>query len=83
MFVSHNASRQNVRKIDGSPLTFLVVGEWGRNGMCCQRDVFAKIYFSAVTLLPQFFVSVGDIFMAAMLKPARTSRSIVAGVLFT
>lgn len=62
MCVPHNGSKPNVMKVDGSPLTFLVLGDWGRDGMCCQRDVAAEMAISAATVRPQFVVSVGDNF---------------------
>lgn len=54
--------------IDESPLTFLVLGDWGRDGMCCQRDVAAEMSIAAIKLKPQFVVSVGDNFYEAGIK---------------
>lgn len=62
MCVSHNASQSQIRKKDGDVLSFLVVGDWGRDGTCCQRDVAAEMSIAAAKIRPQFIVSVGDNF---------------------
>eukprot|EP00177_Eucheuma_denticulatum_P005864 GFKZ01010686.1.p1 GENE.GFKZ01010686.1~~GFKZ01010686.1.p1 ORF type:complete len:393 (-),score=64.53 GFKZ01010686.1:2508-3686(-) len=62
MCVEHDTARSMLSAVAGSPLTFLVVGDWGRDGMCCQRDVAAEMSIAAVKLKPQFVVGVGDNF---------------------
>lgn len=62
MCVEHDAARSQLAPLPHSPLTFLVVGDWGRDGMCCQRDVAVEMSISAVRLKPRFVVGVGDNF---------------------
>lgn len=68
MCAPHHAAHSRILAIDGSPLTFLVVGDWGRDGMCCQRDVAAEMSIAAQRLKPQFVVSVGDNFYERGIK---------------
>lgn len=59
--VSHrNAS--DVITFPDAKLTFLVVGDWGRDGMCCQHDVALEMALTAEKMHPSFVVSVGDNF---------------------
>lgn len=62
MCVPHNISKSHVTKDAGDVLNFLIIGDWGRDGMCCQRDVAAEMSIAAVKVNPQFIVSVGDNF---------------------
>ncbi|PXF47212.1 Purple acid phosphatase 8 [Gracilariopsis chorda] len=43
-------------------LRFQLVGDWGRDGMCCQHDVAYEMARAAATSKPRFIVSVGDNF---------------------
>lgn len=74
MCVPHDAARSHIRPIEGSPLTFLVVGDWGRDGMCCQRDVAAEMSIAAVKLKPQFVVSTGDNFYEGGIKDSNDGQ---------
>lgn len=49
-------------------LRFFVVGDWGRDGMCCQRDVAAEMANTAVNFTPSFIANVGDSFYPVGLK---------------
>lgn len=60
--VSHYSNKSVVRAFDDASLSFLVIGDWGRDGMCCQRDVAAEMSIAAERLNPKFVVSVGDNF---------------------
>lgn len=48
--------------MDDALLTFLVVGDWGRDGLCCQRDVAIEMSRSAKFLDAAFVISTGDNF---------------------
>lgn len=41
---------------------FLVVGDWGRDGLCCQRDVAVEMAKAAAHTEASFVVSTGDNF---------------------
>lgn len=43
-------------------IRFFVLGDWGRDGMCCQRDVAHEMAFRARRTKPNFIASVGDNF---------------------
>jgi tartrate-resistant acid phosphatase type 5 len=53
-------------KIISQPLAtsvrFLVVGDWGRDGFCCQRDVAHEMARAAATIRPNFVANSGDSF---------------------
>jgi hypothetical protein len=53
-------------KIISQPLStsvrFLVVGDWGRDGFCCQRDVAHEMARAAATVRPDFIANSGDSF---------------------
>lgn len=42
--------------------SFLVVGDWGRDGLCCQRDVATEMAAVANATHPAFIASTGDNF---------------------
>lgn len=42
--------------------SFLAVGDWGRDGMCCQGDVAVEMAGVAESSKPDFILSVGDNF---------------------
>ncbi len=48
--------------INDALLTFLVVGDWGRDGLCCQRDIAIEMSRSAGFLDAAFVISTGDNF---------------------
>ncbi|CAN8068392.1 unnamed protein product [Agarophyton chilense] len=55
--------RKNSGTIAPEPgLRFQLVGDWGRDGMCCQRDVAIEMASYARVSKPRFIVSVGDNF---------------------
>lgn len=62
MCVSHNISKSQLRGGEDQVLKFMIIGDWGRDGMCCQRDVAAEMAIAASVIQPQFIVSVGDNF---------------------
>lgn len=43
-------------------LKFLVIGDWGRDGMCCQRDVANRMAEVAASWSPEFVMNTGDNF---------------------
>lgn len=43
-----------------SKVTFMVVGDWGRDGWCCQRDVAWEMARAAKTINPRFVLNTGD-----------------------
>lgn len=49
-------------------LRFVVLGDWGRDGMCCQRDVALRISEVASTWAPHFLINVGDNFYPAGIR---------------
>jgi tartrate-resistant acid phosphatase type 5 len=57
-----------LRPLAKSELAFLVIGDWGRDGMCCQRDVAMEMATSAKYMSPAFVVNVGDSFYPAGIK---------------
>ncbi|KAI0561960.1 Calcineurin-like phosphoesterase [Gracilaria domingensis] len=60
MCVLHSQKRRLIAPESG--LRFQVVGDWGRDGMCCQRDVALEMASFARVSKPRFIVSVGDNF---------------------
>lgn len=60
--VGHNENRSVVRRFNDATLSFLVIGDWGRDGMCCQRDVAVEMSTAAKKMRPSFIVSTGDNF---------------------
>jgi hypothetical protein len=45
-----------------SPVTFLVVGDFGRDGWCCQRDVAVEMERAAQAIDANFVINTGDSF---------------------
>lgn len=56
---SSQVSHENVPR---PSFSFLVVGDWGRDGMCCQNDVAIEMARLANLTNPAFIVSTGDNF---------------------
>lgn len=61
MCVSHG-NTSSVRTFPDANFSFLVIGDWGRDGMCCQRDVAKEMALTVAKMRPSFVVSVGDNF---------------------
>lgn len=57
-----HTNRSMLKNDDADLLRFFVIGDWGRNGMCCQRDVAAEMENVAAHWNPSFVVAVGDNF---------------------
>lgn len=54
--------------------SFLVLGDWGRDGMCCQRDVAIEMSRVALRSNPKFVVSTGDNFYHRGIQSAQDSQ---------
>jgi tartrate-resistant acid phosphatase type 5 len=52
----------------------MVVGDWGRDGMCCQRDVAVEMGVAAVNFTPGFVANVGDSFYPSGLGGVRDEQ---------
>lgn len=60
--VEHREQKLEATSTPEPGLRFLVVGDWGRDGMCCQRDVAFEMARTARVTKPRFIVSTGDNF---------------------
>lgn len=63
--IHHTSEEERLDEEDPYPhddFSFLVIGDWGRNGMCCQHDVAVEMSFLAKYTNPSFIVSAGDNF---------------------
>uniref|UniRef100_A0A7S1T6Y3 Calcineurin-like phosphoesterase domain-containing protein n=1 Tax=Compsopogon caeruleus TaxID=31354 RepID=A0A7S1T6Y3_9RHOD len=49
-------------EVAGSELRFFVIGDWGRDGWCCQTDVGYEMARAAEVVKPAFLLNVGDNF---------------------
>lgn len=58
----------------GAPISFLVIGDWGRDGWCCQRDVAKELSNAADKLNTDAIVNVGDNFYPDGLKSASDAQ---------
>jgi len=60
----HAHSRTRARAVGSgsgsSALSFLVLGDFGRDGMCCQRDVALEMALAAKATKPQLVLNLGD-----------------------
>lgn len=54
--------------------SFFVVGDWGRDGMCCQRDVAMEMSILAERTNPDFIVGVGDNFYEKGIESANDEQ---------
>mmetsp|Transcript_11251 Transcript_11251/g.12896 ORF Transcript_11251/g.12896 Transcript_11251/m.12896 type:complete len:411 (+) Transcript_11251:79-1311(+) len=52
-------------EVQNATLNFLVVGDWGRNGHCCQRDVAYEMGKVSKELETDFTISTGDNFYSS------------------
>eukprot|EP00501_MAST-03F_sp_TOSAG23-6_P000709 GSMAST32.ASY1.ANO1.737.1 assembled CDS len=52
----------DTKELKEKRLNFLVLGDWGRDGLCCQLDVAAEMSLAASKLNAQFVINVGDNF---------------------
>lgn len=57
-----------------SAMRFLVIGDWGRDGMCCQRDVALRMANVTRAWSPEFVMNVGDNFYNQGLHAARDEQ---------
>lgn len=53
-----------------SGLRFVAVGDWGRDGMCCQRDVAHRLSQVQSNWAPKFVLNLGDSFYPAGISSA-------------
>ncbi len=60
--VDHAALRNVARSVVGQSLAFVVLGDWGRDGFCCQRDVALEMSRAAQQTAAAFVVNTGDSF---------------------
>ncbi|GBG27820.1 Purple acid phosphatase 17 [Hondaea fermentalgiana] len=61
--LEHSSSTQRfARRLDGDTINFLVIGDWGRDGMCCQRDVAVEMGIAAAATRPLGILNTGDNF---------------------
>lgn len=60
--------------IEKGELRFLVIGDWGRDGMCCQRDVAREMDLAARDWKPQFVIGTGDNFYPAGIEHPRSEQ---------
>lgn len=67
--ISHDAPSRTGNFPDAE-LRFFVVGDWGRDGMCCQRDVAQEMAVTATNFTPAFVANVGDSFYPKGLRLA-------------
>lgn len=70
----HSADSSFARRLEGAGLNFLVVGDFGRDGHCCQRDVAAEMSLAALKTNAGFVVSTGDNFYPNGLKSAHDAQ---------
>lgn len=79
--VKHKPREERLDDEDPFPhedFSFLVIGDWGRDGMCCQNDVALEMSFVAKYTQPKFIASVGDNFYEtgiALLNDPQVDRS--------
>eukprot|EP00171_Calliarthron_tuberculosum_P014608 IDg14608t1 len=57
-----NASIPKLPPPAANELRFVVLGDWGRDGMCCQRDVAHRLDEVAANWTPSFLLNMGDNF---------------------
>uniref|UniRef100_A0A7S3LSH2 Calcineurin-like phosphoesterase domain-containing protein n=1 Tax=Aplanochytrium stocchinoi TaxID=215587 RepID=A0A7S3LSH2_9STRA len=62
MCFEHDDGPVLATKVKFSGVNFLVVGDWGRNGHCCQRDVAHEMAKTSKALMTNFTISTGDNF---------------------
>lgn len=67
-FCVEHAGVSRVGEFPDAEVRFLVVGDWGRDGMCCQRDVAVEMGAAAVNFTPAFVANVGDSFYPSGLR---------------
>jgi len=60
--VQHEPTSGYSRALQDSLVSFLVIGDWGRDGMCCQRDVALEMDLSAAKIDADFVINTGDNF---------------------
>ncbi|CAK9091437.1 Purple acid phosphatase 4, partial [Durusdinium trenchii] len=61
-------------QVDGDSLQFLVIGDWGRDGMCCQRDVAVEMGLAAQQVDAAFVVNTGDNFYPLGLRTSNDEQ---------
>lgn len=60
MCLSH-AGKSRLGEFPDAELRFFVVGDWGRDGMCCQLDVAKEMGIAGLSFIPSFVASVGKL----------------------
>lgn len=55
-------------------LRFFVIGDWGRDGMCCQHDVAKEMGVAGLSFNPSFVANVGDSFYPRGLKSVKDAQ---------
>jgi hypothetical protein len=60
--VDHAALRNAARSVLNQSLAFVAIGDWGRDGFCCQRDVALEMSRAAQQTSAAFVVNTGDSF---------------------
>jgi tartrate-resistant acid phosphatase type 5 len=63
---------------DPNSISFLAVGDWGRDGLCCQKDVAIEMSRTAHVLKADFVVSNGDNFYEAGITDDRDYQVITS-----
>lgn len=69
--VNHVNREETLDRDDAYPrddFSFLVIGDWGRDGMCCQHDVAYEMSLIAKYTSPKFVATVGDNFYERGIK---------------
>lgn len=70
-----NIVTKKTQELEKDPaFSFMVVGDWGRDGMCCQLDVAVEMSLLAQVTKPQFIVAAGDNFYEAGIETVHDSQ---------
>jgi len=68
-----NLAHHVLPRADSHNVSFVVVGDWGRDGFCCQNDVAAEMDRAAHALSASFVINAGDSFYEeGLLSPTET-----------
>lgn len=58
----HDRTSTFATKLNGDSINFVVIGDWGRDGMCCQRDVAVEMGYAARSIGASAVLNTGDNF---------------------
>mmetsp|Transcript_30635 Transcript_30635/g.49124 ORF Transcript_30635/g.49124 Transcript_30635/m.49124 type:complete len:409 (-) Transcript_30635:20-1246(-) len=72
MCVSHE--KTFATRLSETSLNFLVIGDWGRDGMCCQRDTAYEMASAANATNASFVISTGDNFYGSGITEATATQ---------